>query len=138
MSHRLDSEIELGHKRFMANWRVMKVVKVNGKAPFDKWYDGLTVDDQAHVDDVLFLIESVSTIPPEKVKKYRDLYEVKISGNRTALRPLAIKDGHNQLVILLVGATKKQKIADGIYKSAIQLAKQYESGNIDARHWQED
>lgn len=122
----------------MANWRVVKVVKANGKAPFDKWYQKLNRDDQAHVDDVLLLIENVTVIPPEKVKKYKELYEIKISGNKTALRPLAMKDGAGKLVILLVGATKKQKIADGDYESALRLSQQYSEGLLDARDWQED
>lgn len=122
----------------MTKWQVHKVVKQNGKAPFDKWYGGLTVEDQANVDDALYLIESVTQIPPDKVKKYNDLYEIKIYGNKTALRPLALKVGKDKLIVLLVGETKKGKIPISTYKAALKLAKFYNEGDLDDKHWQED
>lgn len=124
-------------QHWMAKWRVMKLVKGNGNVPYDKWYEGLAIEDQARVDAAVELIEGVSQIPPEKVKKYKDLVEIKIYGRNTALRPLGIKDVNGQIIILLVGTTKKGKILDHQYQAALKLAKAYQNGECTVRgYWE--
>jgi hypothetical protein len=113
----------------MAKWRVHKLVKLNGNIPYDRWLAGITVQERAKVEAAFSLIENVATIPPEKVKKYNELYEIKIYGNKTALRPLAIKDGDNKLIVLIVGVTKKGKIPDHQYQAALRLAREYWNDN---------
>lgn len=121
----------------MSKWLVLKLVKGNGNVPYDKWYQGLTDGDQAKVDAAITLIESVTQIPPDKVKKYKDLYELKIYGKGTALRPLALKDGEGRLIILLLGTTKKGKIPEHQYEAALKLAKAYQNGNCDTKgYWE--
>jgi hypothetical protein len=122
----------------MSKWRVLKLVRTNGKAPYDKWASKLTIAEKAKVDDAIALIESVTQIPPEKVKKYNDLYEIKIYGNKTALRPFAIKDGEGRLIVLLVGCTKKGTIPAHIYKAALKLAEAYRSGDCATKGYWED
>lgn len=121
----------------MSKWRVLKLVKGNGNVPFEKWYDSVTQGDRAKVDAAISLIEGVTQIPAEKVKKYKDLYELKIYGNKTALRPLAIKDGNDKLIVLIIGTTKKGRIPDQQYEAALNLAKSYWDGNCDTKgYWQ--
>ncbi len=121
----------------MSKWQVLKLVKPNGKAPYDKWAEALPPADRAKVDQALDAIEQVTQILPEKVKKYLDLYEVKIYGKDSAFRPLAIKDGDNKLIILLVGTTKKGKIPQHVYTAALKLAKLYKSGGCDVKKYWE-
>ena len=121
----------------MSKWRVLKLVKGNGNVPFEKWYKGLTMADQAKVDAAVSLIESVTKIPAEKVKKYKELFEIKIFGNGTALRPLAIKDGEGKLIVLIVGTTKKGRIPEQQYEAALTLAKSYWDRNCDTKgYWE--
>jgi hypothetical protein len=118
----------------MVKWQVLKLVKGNGNVPFDKWFDTLTQQDKAKVIAAIALIESVTTFPAEKVKKYRDLWELKIVGNGTALRPLAIRDDARRVLILLHGVTKKGEIPSRAYDASMTLAKahrnesEYEKG----------
>lgn len=121
----------------MSKWQVFKLVKPNGNVPYDKWANALPMADKAKLDQALDAIEGVTQIPPEKVKKYLDLYEVKIYGKDNALRPLALKDGENRLIILLVGTTKKGKIPDHQYDAAVRLAKIFKNGGCDVkRYWE--
>ena len=66
----------------MAKWQVYKLVKKNGNIPYDKWFKQLTKSDRAKVEQAILAIEGFSEIPAEKVKKYRDLHELKIYGGR--------------------------------------------------------
>ena len=121
----------------MSKWRVCKLVKPNGNVPFDKWYNSLSTADKAAVDETVMLIESVTTLPPEKVKKYKELYELKIYGNKVALRPLALKDGKGRKLIVLVGTTKKGAIPDHEYKAALKLAKSHDDGDCGVKgYWE--
>lgn len=125
------------HDEGMSKWQVLKLVKPNGNVPYDKWANDLSVADKAKVDQALDAIEGVTQIPPEKVKKYLDLYEIKIYGKGKAFRPLAIKDGDNRIIILLIGTTKKGKIPPHEYEAALKLANLYQGGGCNVkRYWE--
>lgn len=121
----------------MSKWRVFKLIKSNGNVPYEKWEKQLSEGDRASVDAAISLIEGVTQIPPEKVKKYKELFEIKIYGNKLALRPLAIKDGKGRLIVLLVGTTKKGKISEHEYEAALKLARSYHDGECDIKgYWE--
>lgn len=93
--------------------------------PYDKWVSTLSASERAKVDRVLDGIEGMTQLHPDKVKKYLELYEVRIFAKDKAFRPLAIKEADQRIIILLVGTTKKGQIRRSEYEAALSLAKLY-------------
>ncbi len=122
----------------------MKYVQATGRCPLDKWKDAkaLTDNDRAAMDAKVDTIEQISAVnlPPELLKKYKttELYELKISGDKKKLRPLAIQE-KGQVIILLCGAIEKgSKIPKGDLERAQNLADDYKRGIGYVKSYYED
>jgi hypothetical protein len=126
----------------MAKWRVYKYVKENDKCPFDEWYDAraLTDKDRAKLDARVNSVESLETIPPEWVKKYRttEFYELKVKGDKKQLRPLCIKLPDKKILLMCGAVEKGGKIPKGDLTKAQNLINDYTKDLGNAQPYYED
>lgn len=120
----------------MAIWTLYDYIELTGQNPVRRWLDAIPDDDRAKIDYRLQQMEGMMKWSEKWVSKYtgtKDIFELRITGNKIQYRPLGSYFGQRQF-ILLTGAIEK---GDKIPKSDIETAEaRLDRARNDSRHVQ--
>jgi hypothetical protein len=107
------------------NWKFKVFLKDNGENVMDEWLETLPFEDQAKIEARITLLKATPigiTHYFDKYHKSKNIYEIRINGNRVKYRPLGFQGPGKGVFTLLMGA--KERDGKLVPNQAIRTAEQ--------------
>lgn len=95
----------------MSYWEFWDYVEVSGNNPFARWFSGIPMEAQAHMDDRMLLMEGMQRWPEKWASDYkgaRGIRELRFPFRGVQYRPLYCYSPHvRRQLVILAGAIEK-------------------------------
>jgi hypothetical protein len=109
----------------MDGWTFFDYVEITGRNPIRDWLNGLPEGDSDTINYRLLQMAAMTTTvwPEGWISKYRgtkEIFEIRISGNKVKYRPLGTYYGRKRFIILAGAIEKGWKIRRSYIEAAEQ------------------
>tara|TARA_E500000305_G_C4013379_1_gene234074 strand:+ start:302 stop:679 length:378 start_codon:yes stop_codon:yes gene_type:complete len=108
-------------------WTFYDFIESSGQNPIQRWLGGLPVDAQAAIDARLLQMQGLLKWSDKWVSRYHaaaKLYELRITFNKVAYRPLGIYAPEHKFILLTGAIEKGGKIPKSTITTAVRRMKE--------------